>query len=382
MSKITLQIVPCIAEEASGPSYSVVRLSEDIMKLEGNIKLAVLDCGHLNKKIPFLIQYSRDFGLKRFGYSAAMKDGVVSMAKKDLIQLIHSHGLWMMPNIFPGEVSKKYDIPLVISPRGTMSKWAFQSGSVLIKKIVWNFGQKRCLENASLFHATAFSEYEDIRRLGFNQPVAVIPNGVDIPEMLEYSNNKNNRTLLFLGRIHPKKNVTMLLRAWGQLENQFLDWNLQITGPNNSKYYAEVTNLSKQLKLKRVVFTGELTGNDKWQAYQQAELFVLPTHSENFGMSVAESLASGTPVIVTKGAPWDELEVKDAGWWIDQGEKELVLTLYKALSKSKSDLNIMGKKGREWMKEDFAWSSIAKKMSESYRWLIDGGKKPEWIIEK
>ena len=103
MSKITLQIVPCIAEEASGPSYSVVRLSEDIMKLEGNIKLAVLDCGNLDKRIPFLIQYSRDFGLKRFGYSVAMKDGVVSMAKEGLIQLIHSHGLWMMPNIFQTE---------------------------------------------------------------------------------------------------------------------------------------------------------------------------------------------------------------------------------------------------------------------------------------
>ena len=384
MFKQYLEIVPCISEEASGPSYSVVRLSEGILKLDGNIKLAVLDCGYLDKVIPFLIQYSRNFGLKRFGYSASMKNGVVSMAKEGRIQLIHSHGLWMVPNIIPGNISKKYKIPLVISPRGTLSKWAFQSGSVFIKKIVWNFGQKKCLENASLFHATAFSEYQDIRRLGFKQPVAIIPNGVDIPNNYNYiekSANKN-RTLLFLGRIHPKKNVEMLLNAWHRIASQYPDWNLQITGPCHNKYANKLQAKVKSVNIKRVIFTGTLNGNDKWDAYYKSDVFVLPTHSENFGMSVAESLASATPVIVTKGAPWDNLEIKGAGWWIEQGEDELVIALHNALSKSKSELSYMGGKGREWMKEDFSWEVIANKMSESYRWVLNGKDKPSWIIEK
>ena len=384
MFKQYLEIVPCISEEASGPSYSVVRLSEGILKLDGNIKLAVLDCGYLDKAIPFLIQYSRNFGLKRFGYSTSMKNGVVSMAKEGRIQLIHSHGLWMMPNIIPGNISKKYKIPLVISPRGTLSKWAFQSGSVFIKKIVWNFGQKKCLENASLFHATAFSEYQDIRRLGFKQPVAIIPNGVDIPNNYNYiekSANKN-RTLLFLGRIHPKKNVEMLLNAWHRIASQYPDWNLQITGPCHNKYANKLQAKVKSVNIKRVIFTGTLNGNDKWDAYYKSDVFVLPTHSENFGMSVAESLASATPVIVTKGAPWDNLEIKGAGWWIEQGEDELVIALHNALSKSKSELSYMGGKGREWMKEDFSWEVIANKMSESYRWVLNGKDKPSWIIEK
>jgi glycosyltransferase involved in cell wall biosynthesis len=353
------------------------------MELKGNIKLAVLDCGHLNKRIPFLIQYPRNFGLKRFGYSTAMKNDVVNMAKKGQIQLIHSHGLWMMPNIFPGKISKNYNIPLVVSPRGTMSEWAFQSGLVLIKKLVWNFWQKNCLESVSLFHATAFSEYEDIRRLGFKQPVAIIPNGVDIPKSYTTMQNFNNsnRTLLFLGRIHPKKNVEMLLNAWNRIATQYPEWSLQITGPCNNQHAKRLQLKVDNLNIKRVRFTGVLNGDDKWRAYCQSDLFVLPTHSENFGMSVAESLASGTPVIVTKGAPWGELEIKRAGWWIDQGEDELVMALHNALSKSKKELSLMGENGREWMKEDFSWESISQKMSDSYQWLLNDEKKPSWIFE-
>ena len=93
---------------------------------------------------------------------------------------IHNHRLWMMPNVYPGLVARKHNVPLVISPRGTLSEWAFQHGSV-VKRLFWPLVQKPALTATSCFHATAESEYKDIRRMGFRQPVAIIPNGIDIP---------------------------------------------------------------------------------------------------------------------------------------------------------------------------------------------------------
>ena len=137
--------------------------------------------------------------------------------------------------------------------------------------------------------------------------------------------------------------------------------------------------LSESLLLERVEFIGSLYGDDKWRAYAKADLFILPSYSENFGMSVAEALASGTPAIVSKGAPWDELNKNKAGWWIDIGVEPLVNCLNIALSKNSKKLKIMGENGRKWMTDEFSWVNISKMMKETYRWVINGGEIPYWI---
>ena len=111
------------------------------------------------------------------------------------------------------------------------------------------------------------------------------------------------RQLFFLGRIHPIKGINNLLRAWQVVEHRFPDWDLLIVGPDNAGYMDEMQALAAHLRLERVAFGGPLYGEEKLRAYQAASLFVLPTHSENFGMTVAEALAAGTPAIVTQGAP-------------------------------------------------------------------------------
>jgi glycosyltransferase involved in cell wall biosynthesis len=296
------------------------------------------------------------------------------------VALLHNHSLWMMANIYPGRVARRHGTPLVVSPRGTLSAWAMQSGSA-VKALFWPLVQRPALAATACFHATALSEYEDIRRLGFRQPVAIIPNGIDIPDLPPVGTAKRERTLLFLGRIHPKKGLDLLLPAWRAVQRRFPNWCLRIVGPDNGGYLTTLRQMAQELALERVEFAGPLLGEQKWRAYQEADLFVLPTYSENFGMAVAEALAAGTPAIVSKGAPWAGLEEQKAGWWIDIGVDALVATLDEALALPQVELAAMGQSGRTWMHQDFSWDSIGRKMAATYEWVISGGETPEWIRE-
>jgi glycosyltransferase involved in cell wall biosynthesis len=291
------------------------------------------------------------------------------------VDIIHNHGMWQMNAVYPGRVAARYDVPYVVSPRGTWSPWSMAQGS-WIKKPFWSLIQRPSVESAACFHATADSEYEDIRRLGFNQPVAVISNGVDIPPYIERTDGAF-RTLLFLGRIHPKKGLDMLLPAWAAVQSRFPTWRLRIVGSDDgyhgsSGYLEKLKRLAVILKVERVEFSGALLGIEKWDAYADAELFVLPTYSENFGMSVAEALASGTPVLVTKGAPWSSLKDQGAGRWIEIGIDPLVAGLEELLGQDTQQLRLMGNQGRNWMIRDFSWLSIGHQMAELYKWLTEG----------
>lgn len=378
-----IHVVPAITNEASGPSYSVVRLCESLIAQGEEVELVALDLGPMQAPPAFLETFPIGLGPRRLGRSPAMHRWLIEQVRSKSVDLLHNHGMWQMNAVYPGWAARKGNIKLVVSPRGAFSEWAMQYGSVM-KKVFWPAFQRPVLECASCFHATAESEYEDIRRLGFRQPVAIIPNGIDIPAVMpkKYS---ELRTLLFLGRLHPVKGLNMLLPAWGEVQDHFPDWQLVIAGSDDSYYgksgyLEELQRLSNQLDLKRVKFVGELRGMEKLQTYQDAELFVLPSYSENFGVTVAEALAMGTPAIVSKGAPWGGLAAQRAGWWIDVGWAPLAACLEDALSLSHGDLDAMGLRGRDWMESEFSWGHIGEHMADTYRWLLDASLPvPAWV---
>ena len=373
----TTQVVSAISEEAAGPSYSVVRLCESLIANGQNVKLAVLDWTPMPSPPGFVMAFPLGFGPRRLGRSPEMCRWLFEQAKSRPVEIIHNHGLWMMPNVYPGAVAKKHDVPLVISPRGALSEWAFHHGSV-VKPLFWSLVQKPALTATSCFHATSESEYNAIRRMGFHQPVAIIPNGIDIP-LFSSKRLKIGRTLLFLGRVHPSKGLDILLPAWRAIQERFSEWRLVIAGPDNGGYLGKMQHLADELHLKRIEFVGLLKGERKWQAYQDADIFVLPTYSENFGMTVAEALAAGVPAIVSKGAPWQDLERKRAGWWIDIGVDPLVACLNEALTQTPDTLAKMGQRGRAWMQAEFSWKQVATMMDQTYLWILKGGTAPDWV---
>ncbi len=378
-----VQVVPAISRGSSGPSYTIVRLCESLIAYQQNVTLAALDWSPMTSSPSFLEVFPVGVGPRRLGRSRPLKRWLDEQVRSGLVDILHSHGMWQMSSVYPGWVAKRSRANLVVSPRGMLSPWAMRNGSWM-KNLFWPLLQKGALSSATCFHATADSEYEDIRRLGFKQPVAVIPNGVDIPELPAKAEDRV-RTLLFLGRIHKKKGLTVLLTAWNALENRFPQWKLVIVGDDHDYYgvsgfLRELKALTAELRLKRVEFVGELQGSAKLDAYHKASLFVLPTYSENFGMTVAEALAAGTPVISTKGAPWRGLIDHNCGWWIDIGVDPLVSSLEDALSRSHRELVEMGLRGRAWMAAEFSWTQVGRRMLETYDWLLGCGENtPRWV---
>lgn len=372
-----IHVIPAISEEASGPSYSVPRLCESLIAAGADVQLAALHRPSSRAPLPFLKTFPAGFGPPRLGFSPKMRRWLDDQAASGRLDIMHNHSLWMMPNVYPGHACRHGRCRLVVSPRGTLSSWSL-GRNAMQKKIFWRLLQEPALRNASCFHATADSEFQDIRRLGFRQPISVIPNGIDLPP-LERSAHGGRRQLLFLGRIHQQKGVEILLRAWQVTAPRFPDWELCVVGPEEGGYLARMRALAAGLRLDRIEFPGPVYGDDKLPAYRRASLFVLPTYSENFGMAVAEALAAGIPAIVTRGAPWAGLVEQGAGWWIDIGLEPLVACLEHALATSPLRLEEMGRAGHRWMQRDFSWQRIGQQFLGTYQWLLDGGAPPEWV---
>lgn len=379
-----LHVVPHVGAEASGPSYSVPGLARALARRGHNVSMfSVLD-GKLDGLTDFVHHV---FPRRRLIPSLWRSPELLAALRESAptSDVLHSHGLWTMPNMYTGWIARESPLPLVISPRGTLSAWAL-AHSRWRKKLVWATAQGQVVRSAACLHATAEQEYHDIRRLGLTQPVCVIPNGVDVPlssltgpPTAALSKANHTHTILYMGRLHAIKGIDRLLEAWTKLASERPNWCLRIVGPNEGGHEAELRALAASLRTPRVTFTGPAYGPAKWTEYREAALYVLPTHSENFGMTVAESLASGTPVITTKGAPWSGLARERCGLWIEQGVEPLVEALRHATTLTTLELKEHGARGRAWMIRDFSWDNIAEQMSSVYRWLRLGGEPPTCV---
>ena len=163
----------------------------------------------------------------------------------------------------------------------------------------------------------------------------------------------------------------MLIHAWSHLERHFEEWDLSIVGPDlNNRYADAMKALAISLGCQRITFEGELNGNEKIRFVSSSDCLVLPTHSENFGMVVAEALSCGVPVICTQGTPWKGLVEHNCGWWIPTTLTDLERAMHEAMSLSRSKLEAMGARGREWMRRDFSWDGIGAQMKMAYEWLL------------
>ncbi len=379
-----VQVVPRISDEASGPSYSVPALCQALAASGVAVELHVTE-GEAPPGAEYPVHTHGEWSrLRRLGVSPRMRRGLAEAARR--ADLMHNHSLWSMANVYPGSVAPGSKCLLMTSPRGTLSAWALRR-SYWRKRLMWWLCQARTLRRSACLHATVEEECDDIRRAGLHGPVAVIPNGVDLPPdpsadpdgSPRRPRRHRPRRLLFLGRIHPKKGVDILLRAWRRIQDQAPEWRLDVVGQGEDGYPERMHRLAEELGVERIRFPGPVFGADKTAAYRRADLFVLPTHSENFGMTVAEALAHGTPAIVSRGAPWQGLESHRCGWWIEPGVEALTESLAEALRLEPAALAERGALGREWMRRDFSWQRIGEMMHRTYRWLTSGGTPPPWV---
>jgi glycosyltransferase involved in cell wall biosynthesis len=386
------QIVANINRDVGGPAVTVPRLSEALTREGVACALLTLNYQQLGPQThgtgyELISVTGNYFTMRTRGWSPTLKRRVKEESRK--ANIVHNHGLWMFPNLYARQAAVRSGIPLVISPRGMLEDWAL--GRSRIKKFVaWSLFERVNLRSAALFHVTSEMEAQSLRRLGLDQPIAIIPNGVEIPDRNANPNRQDlerkypelagKRWLLFLSRIHPKKGVSELLRVWHKIHDDFREWHLILAGPDLDGYAKgkQREALNYQL-MDRVTFTGMLSGPERAAALTNSDLFVLPTHSENFGIAIAEALAFGLPVITTKGAPWKELIAHECGWWIDLGHAELMQCLKSALPLSKAELSAMGERGRSLMLRKYSWREVAEQMKQTYDWLLSRDDMPGCI---
>lgn len=372
-----------------GPSYSVPSLKDALVRagLDAAV-FADLTPGDLaNGGSDRIHSFARDYGrvplLRKFHFSKGLARHLEHEAGE--VDLVHSHGLWRMPNIYAARTARDRCMPHVISPRGMLSKAAL-GVSPRSKHVFWHLAQKSAIEAAACIHATSLSEYTDIRELGIKAPIAVVPNGVELPDRticlsdIDRLKQRSQRTLLYLGRIHPIKGLDDLLVAWGRIEAVFGSWSLRIVGPGEREHVRSLRDAVAKLGLRRVAIEGPAFGTDKWLLLRCADLSILPSYSENFGIAVAESLACGRPVITTKGTPWEEVESRRCGWWIDPGPGSIEAALREALATPAEILDEMGTRGAIWVTNAFSWDRIGEEMARVYRWLCLGSSKPGCVV--
>jgi glycosyltransferase involved in cell wall biosynthesis len=294
--------------------------------------------------------------------------------------VLHDHGIWLPTNHLVSRIARQRRIPRVVSVRGMLSAWALAQGGAR-KRAAWHLYQRRDLASAALLHATAEAEAEDLRALGLRGPVAVIPNGVVVPPPgPERPLLAQGGRALFLARLHPGKGLLDLVQAWAEVRPQ--GWELVVAGPDDNGHRAEVETLARTLGVHDALrFTGEVGDDAKWMLYREADLFVLPTHSENFGITIAEALAAGTPVITTKGAPWQDLETHRCGWWTDIGVAALARALAEAVAVSDEERRAKGARGRALVEARYSWSSVAAQMAEAYAWVLNRGPRPDCLYD-
>lgn len=294
------------------------------------------------------------------------------------LDVIHDHGLWLPMHGTIALAARRLDVPLVVSTRGMLTPWALQHNQWR-KRLVWSAYQEWALHQATLFHVTSEEEVEALRDLGFDQPVALIPNGVHLPEPRDTdASSPEPRRALFLSRLHPKKGLPMLLEAWAEVRPE--GWELVLVGPSEENHRDELEEQVRQYEMEDTVrFSGAVSEEEKWEVYRRADLFVLPSHSENFGIVVAEALAAGVPAITTTGTPWRELEKRNCGWWVEPETGSLAKALREALHCPPTTLREMGQRGRALVEERYTWSGVAAQLLASYRWVLGDTDRPDCV---
>lgn len=411
-----LHLIAGIDPKSGGPTRSVTGLCRALSLSGVETTLFVHSSDHTLSK-PEHVRFLTGHGV---GILNVFRDvaRVIDDIKPDII---HLHGLWMISNHAAVRFACRRNIPIVLSTRGMLDPWALRQKVLKKKMALWLY-QRNDLRRVACFHATAQQEAENIRRQQCSQPIVVVPNGIDTPEVMpaRHLSADGRKVALFLSRLHPGKGLLDLVSAWGCLRPQ--GWLMRIIGPDvcghRAVVEAEIARLGLQVDFE---FVGEMDDVSKWQAYADADLFVHPSHSENFGISIAEALASGLPVITTKGTPWEELlgssasslvgeketgnwklETREseshtnelmnlrinelarpgrAGWWIDLGVDPLVTAMNEAISLSDGERQAMGTNGRNLVASKYGWKAISESMREAYVWLLNGGTNPACLYQ-
>ncbi|MGQ7947231.1 glycosyltransferase [Flavobacterium sp. WC2509] len=289
-----------------------------------------------------------------------------SFLEKENPAIVHINGIWTPQNWGFQKVAQELGIKVVLSPHGMLEPWIL-AHNPWKKKIGLFLYQNKAIRRAEHIHVTALMEKESVRNLGYTNELTVIPNGIDLSEIKKKKELYGTKKVIFLSRIHPKKGIELLLEAWRATNTQ--GWSLEIAGNGDANYIQNLTQSANDIA--NVHFVGAKYGEEKWRFLRSADIMVLPTHSENFGIVVAEALAVGVPVITTKGTPWEDLNTHKCGWWIDLSVSGLSSTLTTVFSKDTLELKELGANAMKLIEDKYNINKIGIDIKKLYEKILN-----------
>lgn len=303
--------------------------------------------------------------------------------------VVHVHGIWTASSYSVTQWARATGMPYMISPHGMLESWAIQNARWK-KRIAGVLFEHGHLRRASCLHALCDAETNAIRSYGLKNKICVIPNGVasveeaaarPAPWSGEFP--ADARVMLFLGRLHPKKNLEQFVRAWSRLaDSDRKPWCLAIAGWDQGGHEAYLRGIVRELGLElSIVFLGPLFGANKEAAYRNASAFVLPSLSEGLPMTVLEAWAHGLPVLMTDACNLPEGFEEGAAEHLDLSEGGMVDGLKRFFLLDEASLDLMRRCARAIVARHFQWPIVSSRFAQVYRWLRENGETPSCVIQ-
>ncbi|MBC7914989.1 MAG: glycosyltransferase [Pyrinomonadaceae bacterium] len=329
-------------------------------------------------------------GPRNLAYSENMYDELDKI-KPDVI---HTQGIWMYFSYVNKKYHSKTQTPYVVTPHGMLDPWQLKQSfsKDLKKKIVLSLYENKHLRQANCIQALCKSEYESIRAFGLNNPVAIIPNGTELPEVsvrdndypiaCRWKTDSNRKTLLFLSRIHHKKGIDNLLKAWALTQPEKHNWQLIIAGETKDvEYMHSLTEAMQKLSIHETVqFIGGQFDKNKETCFIDADAFILPSFSEGLPMAVLEAWAYKLPVIMTPFCNLPEGFSEGAAISIQTDSESIADGIQKLISLSDAERKGIGQNGFNLVAEKFTWDKVAEATIKLYKWISGKADQPEFVI--
>ena len=383
-------LVSSVSREAGGMFQSVRGLAKAVTR--ANASTRVFGISDTKSTIdsqewqPLCVQTFRP-QFRAWGYSNQLLPALLDAD----VDVLSTHGLWKYCSKASLQWHRQTGRPYIVHPEGMLESWALRNARWK-KRIAAFLYENRHLRGAMCLRALCEAEAQSIRAYGMRNPICVIPNGVDLPDPSETPEvqaqafAEGRKVLLYLGRLHPKKNLANLIRAWRQTlashPSTGPNWVLAIAGWGQAGYERELKHLTSNCRLTASVrFPGSLFGSEKDAAYRACDAFILPSLSEGLPMTVLEAWSYAKPVLMTGDCNLPEGFTAGAALQIGAGPEKIAKGLKQMIEMSDDDRRGIGNHGRDLVTTKFSWPRIGEQMRSVYEWMLGSGPLPEMIVK-
>lgn len=385
-----LIVIPALGDIYGGPSKCVVELAQALGRLGIEVDIVNTNAnGSTDLEVPlhtwiakkyYRIQYFSYWRLLDYKISLSLTSWLFQhVAEYDLV---HTNAIFSYPVLPAYWACQQHQVPYVATPHGMLDPWAL-SYKTWKKRLYYNMLEKPALHRANAMQMLASTEAKGIKPLNLKTPLIVVPNGIHRqdfenlpnPELFynKFPDTRNKKLIIFLGRIDPKKGLDLLAVAFGKVHALFPQTHLIVAGPDNIGFLPTVKNYFKDAGcLDAVTFTGMLTGNTKYAALAAASIYVAPSYSEGFSVSVLEGMVSGLPCVITTACNFPEAATAKAAHIVDIEANSFSEALIECL-KAPQESEAMGYRARQFILGNYTWDRIATKMIEAYTCIINKG---------